>query len=541
MSVPFQYAQDSDGELLKIAARGQEVLTNPLANRGTAFTLEERKTLGLTGLLPSGVMTMTDQLKRVYAQYSAQPDDLAKYLYLNHMHDRNEVLYFRLIAEHIEEMLPIVYTPTIGKAIEEYNHWYDRPRGIYLSIDDPEDMEQALGQLGHGPDDVDLIVATDAAGIHPHRVLPVILDVGTDNMERLNDDGYLGVRHPRVRGERYDAFVQQYVETAHRMFPHALLHWEDFAAGNATRILNKYRDDYCTFNDDIQGTAAVVVAAVLSAVKASGTPLSKHRIVIHGAGSAGTGIANLLVQLMVSQGLDEETARSHFWGLGSRGLLRDGLRLRDFQQPFARSKEELEGWTTDAPDQYTLSDVVRNVHPTILIGCSAQTGAFTEEIVKTMSAHCDRPVIMPLSNPTRKAEALPSDILKWTEGRALVATGSPFKPVMVNGVTYQIAQANNALVFPGIGLGAIAVRASRVTKGMIAAAAEAAAMHVDNRVMGASLLPSIKTLRPLSASVAIAVAQQAMEEGVATEATDNPVEKVFSAMWQPRYPRVEVI
>ena len=285
----------------------------------------------------------------------------------------------------------------------------------------------------------------------------------------------------------------------------------------------------------------MVVAAVLSAVKASGTPLSKHRIVIHGAGSAGTGIANLLVQLMVSQGLDEETARSHFWGLGSRGLLREGLRLRDFQQPFARSKEELEGWTTDAPDQYTLSDVVRNVHPTILIGCSAQTGAFTEEIVKTMAAHCDRPVIMPLSNPTRKAEALPSDILKWTEGRALVATGSPFKPVMVNGVTYQIAQANNALVFPGIGLGAIAVQASRVTNGMIAAAAEAVAMHVDNRVMGASLLPSIKTLRPLSASVAIAVAQQAMEEGVATEATDTPVEKVFSAMWQPRYPRVEVI
>lgn len=429
-------------------------------------------------------------------------------------------------------------------------------------------MEQALAQLGHGPDDVDLIVATDAegilgigdqgvggvaitvgklavytaaAGIHPHRVLPVILDVGTDNMERLNDDGYLGVRHPRVRGERYDEFVQQYVETAHRMFPHALLHWEDFAAGNATRILNKYRDDYCTFNDDIQGTAAVVVAAVLSAVKSSGIPLNDHRIVIHGAGSAGTGIANLLVQLMVSQGADEKTARSHFWGLGSHGLLREGLRLRDFQQPFARSKEEFEGWTLDSPDQYTLGDVVRNVHPTILIGCSAQPGAFTEDIVKTMAAQCERPVIMPLSNPTRKAEALPSDVLTWTDGRALVATGSPFKPVMVNGVTYQIAQANNALVFPGIGLGTIAVRASRVTSGMIAVAAEAVAMHIDNRVVGASLLPSIKSLRPLSASVAIAVAQQAMEEGVATEVTDNPVEKVFSAMWQPRYPRIAVV
>ena len=292
--------------------------------------------------------------------------------------------------------------------------------------------------------------------------------------------------------------------------------------------------------DTPQGTAAVVVAAVLSAVKSSGIPLSKHRIVIYGAGSAGTGIANLLVQLMVSQGVDEKTARSHFWGLGSRGLLREGLRLRDFQRPFARSKKELEGWILDSPDQYTLNDVVRNVHPTILIGCSAQPGAFTENIVTTMVSHCERPVIMPLSNPTRKAEALPSDILKWTDGRALVATGSPFKPVMVNGVTYQIAQANNALVFPGIGLGAIAVRASRVTSGMIAAAAEAVALRADSRVVGASLLPSIKNLRPLSASVAIAVAEQAMEEGVATEVTDNPVEKVFSAMWQPRYPRIAV-
>lgn len=568
MSVPFEYTHDEHGELLRIGARGQDVLSNPFANRGTAFTTEERKALGLNGLLPSGVMTIADQLKRVYAQYEAQPDDLAKYLYLNHMHNRNEVLYYRLLAEHIEEMLPIVYTPTIGRAIEEYSHWYDRPRGIYLSIDDPEGMEEALGQLGHGPDDVDLIVTTDsegilgigdqgvggvaitvgklavytaAAGIHPHRVLPVVLDVGTDNMERLNDDGYLGVRHPRVRGERYDEFIDRYVRTASTMFPHALLHWEDFGAANATRILNKYRDDYCTFNDDIQGTAAVVVAAILSAVKTSGTRLDQHRIVIHGAGTAGTGIANLLVRLMVSQGIDEDRARSQFWGLGSRGLLREGLRLRDFQQPFARPADELSRWKLDVPGQYGLRDVVRNVHPTILIGCSAQAGAFDEKVVRMMADDCERPVIMPLSNPTRKAEALPEDIMKWTDGRALVATGSPFKPVEFGGTTYQIAQANNALVFPGIGLGVIACRASRVTSGMIAAAAEAVALHVDSRARGASLLPSISSLRPLSASVAIAVAEQAVEEGVATVPCDNPVDAVFSAMWQPRYPRFEVV
>lgn len=568
MKHAYEFVSSPDGEVLRIAARGLEVLSNPMINRGTAFTAEQRKALGLSGLMPSGVMEMSDQLKRVYRQYRSQPDPLSKYLYLNTMHDRNEVLYFRLLAEHIDEMLPIVYTPTIGQAIEEYSHWYHRPRGIYLSIDDPDNMEAALQSMGHGSDDVDLIVATDsegilgigdqgvggvaitvgklavytaAAGIHPHRVLPVVLDVGTDNLELLNDDGYLGVRHARVRGARYDEFIERYVETASRLYPNALLHWEDFGASNATRILQKYRQDYRTFNDDIQGTAAVVVAALVSAVKASGTRLPDHRIVIHGAGTAGIGIANLTLRLMTQMGIDADLARTHFWGLGSRGLLREGIRLRDFQQPFARSQEELKGWKLDTPGQYELRDVVRNVKPTILIGCSAQAGAFSQDIVTMMAKNCPRPVIMPLSNPTSRAEALPSDLLHWTDGNALIATGSPFGQVHHDGVDYDIAQANNALVFPGIGLGVIASRASRVSSGMIAAAAKALSRTVNSRIRGASLLPAIDQLRPISARVALAVARTAQEEGLAEAEITNPVQTIFDSMWRPEYPRIEVV
>ncbi|MDN6513581.1 MAG: NAD-dependent malic enzyme [Acidipropionibacterium jensenii] len=564
----FEFGFDGHGEVLRIAARGSEVLANAVINRGTAFSAQERKALGLKGLLPSGVTTMEDQLKRVYVQYRAQRSPLDKYLFLNTLHDRNEVLYYRLLSEHIEEMLPIVYTPTIGQAIPEYSHWYHRPRGVYLSIDDPEGIEDALLSMGHGPDEVDLIVATDsegilgigdqgvggvaitigklavytaAAGIHPHRVLPVVLDTGTDNLDLLNDEVYLGVRHARVRGERYDAFIDRYVTTAHRLFPHAMLHWEDFGASNATRILNKYRDDYCTFNDDIQGTAAVVAAAVMSAVQVSGTPLADQRIVIHGAGTAGIGIARLLVQMMCQDGVDPETARSRVWGLGSRGLLREGIAVRDFQQPFARSAAELAGWTLDLPGHYELADVVRNVHPTILIGCSAQPGAFTEQIVRDMAQSCQRPIIMPLSNPTDRAEASPADLISWTSGRALVATGSPFPPVQYNGVSYRIAQANNALVFPGIGLGVTAARATRISDSMITAAVRTVARSVDPRPAGASLLPEISGLLPLSAQVGLAVALAAQKEGLATAPLDNPVQAIYDAIWRPDYPRVKAI
>jgi len=544
------------------------VLNNPMINFGTAFTTEQRESLGLTGLMPSAVVGMEAQLRRVYRQYSHEPTDLAKYIYLSTMQDRNETLFYRLLTENIEEMLPIVYTPTIGKAIQEYSHWYHKPRGVYLNIDHPEDIVNSLQADGRGADDIDLIVVTDsegilgigdqgvggvaitvgklsvytaAAGIHPHRVLPVVLDTGTDNLDLLNDPGYLGIRHARVRGEEYDQFVRSFVDAVTECFPHALLHWEDFAAGNAHRILARYRDEICTFNDDIQGTAGVVVAALLSAVRTTRSRLEDHRIVIHGAGTAGVGIANLLVDVMVSEGMTRAEATRHFWGLSSHGLLIEGGRQRDFQAPFARPRNEVDNWKLDVPGEYRLADVIRNVQPTILIGTSAQAGAFTRPIVTDMAAHCERPIIMPLSNPTARAEALPSDLLDWTDGAALIATGSPFEPVVHNDVTYNIAQANNALIFPGIGLGVITSLASRVTDTMIAAAAAAVASAVTDRRPGASLLPTMTQLRSISARVAVAVAEVAEKEGLAGRELTTPIQEVYDNMWQPVYPEVEVI
>lgn len=555
-------------DLVRISCRGRDVLNHPMINFGTAFTHEQREALGLTGLLPHAVISLDAQLRRVYSQFSKEPSDLAKYVYLNTMQDRNEHLFYRLLTDNIEEMLPIVYTPTISQAIESYSHWFHKPRGIYLDIDHPDAILGELLAENRGADDIDLIVVTDsegilgigdqgvggvaitigklsvyvaAAGIHPHRVLPVVLDTGTDNLELLNDPAYLGVRHARVRGERYDAFVQRFVDEVQACFPNALLHWEDFAASNAHRILARYRDEICTFNDDIQGTAGVVVAAILSAIQTAHTPLAEQRIVIHGAGTAGIGIAQLLVDVMVSQGMDRDQAMKRFWGLSSRGLLLEGGRLRDFQEPFARPVADVTDWKLDTPGHYELADVVRNVKPTILIGSSAQTDAFTEPIVREMANHCARPIIMPLSNPTARAEARPADLLAWTDGRALIATGSPFAAVELDEVRYEIAQANNALIFPGIGLGVIVSKASRVTDTMIAAAAGAIASAATDRKPGASLLPAMTQLRAISARVAVAVAEQAAAEGLAANPLTDPIQQVYDAMWQPEYPEVVVI
>lgn len=564
----FEFQTTPEGEVVRIYVRGQDVLSNPLINFGTAFTPEERWKLGLEGLLPSRTLPIEQQCKRTYLQYMQQPDDLSKYMYLNAMHDRNEILFYRLLSDHLKEMLPIVYTPTIGEAIKLYSQYFHRPRGIFLSIDNPDGIEAALSAYGHSADEVDLIVATDsegilgigdqgiggiaitvgklavytaAAGIHPRRVLPVVLDTGTDNLALLNDEGYLGVRHARVRGERYDEFIAKYVEVATRLFPHAMLHWEDFGASNAHRILDKYRGECCTFNDDIQGTAAVVVAAVLSALRTAEQDLRDQRIVIHGAGTAGVGIADLLCDIMVSQGLTPEEARSRFYCLGSRGLIREGIRMRDFQEPYARSAKELKGWDLEHKGQVELADVIENVQPSILIGTSAQAGCFTEEIVRNMAAHVARPIIMPLSNPTSLAEALPVDLLQWTEGRALIATGSPFDPVAYAGITYDIAQANNALVFPGIGLGVSTCRASRVSDGMIAAATMAVADATEVRGPGSAVLPGMDELRMVSARVALAVIDAAQREGLATVEIENPIQAVYDNMWRPDYPKVEVV
>lgn len=539
-----------------------------MINQGTAFTHEERAALGITGLLPGGVMSMEEQIRRVYKQYQSEPTNLAKYTYLNSMRDRNEFLFYRLLTDHIEEMMPIIYTPTIGEAIQEYSHWFHRPRGIYLDIDNPELIESSLLQDRTPAEDIELIVVTDsegilgigdqgvggvaitigklsvyvaAAGVHPHHVLPVVLDTGTDNLDLLSDPAYLGVQHPRVRGEEYDEFINKFVKAVKKLFPNAMLHWEDFAAGNATRILNRYRDEICSFNDDIQGTASVVVAAILSAIRSSGTKICEQQIVINGAGSAGIGIANQLVNVMMTEGISEKEARSKFWGLSSRGLLvEDGI-LRDFQAPFARSREEVSGWDVENPRKITLAEVVENTQPTILIGTSAQAGAFTEKIVKKMAEKVERPIIMPLSNPTTKAEATPENLINWTDGRALIATGSPFDPVEYKSTTFHIAQANNALVFPGIGLGVIVCKAEKVSDNMIAAASSAVANAVTDRRLGASLLPPINHLRSISAQVAIAVVEAAKAEGLARKEVPSPIEAVYKNTWKPIYPKVEVV
>ena len=566
---PYELGSAAEGYPIRIRARGRSVLTNPMINRGTAFTTEQRQALGLQGLLPSGVSTLEGQLRRVYAQYRRQPDDLAKNVMLGNMRDRNEVLFYRLLAEHLEEMLPIVYTPTVGKAIEQYSHEYRRPRGVFLDVNHPEDVEESLRNFGLDSEDVDLLVATDsegvlgigdqgvggvdisigklavyiaAAGLHPRRVIPVVLDMGTDNLRLLNDEMYIGNRHARVRDERYDELIDGYVTAASKLFPYAMLHWEDFGGSNARRILNKYALQVCSFNDDMQGTAAVVLAAAFAGVKAAGTQMRDQRVVIHGAGTAGIGIADMMRDVMIREGLSEQEATRRFWAIDSRGLLTDNYAgpVRDFQQPYARPADEIATWPRRPGDSIALADVVANANPTMLIGTSTQSGAFTEAIVRHMASTVNRPIIMPLSNPTSKAEAVPEDLIRWTDGRALVATGSPFPPVSYGGRTYTIAQSNNALVFPGLGLGVAVVRARRITDAMIAAAADAVAAFADP-TPGAALLPPVTDLRTVSAAVAIAVAQAAEEDGLTEQPLTDPVKHIHQAMWRPEYSSLEPI
>jgi malate dehydrogenase (oxaloacetate-decarboxylating) len=565
---PFELIWTPDGMVVRVRVRGRSVLASPLLNRGTAFTSAEREALGLAGLLPNAVSTMEVQLARVYGQYQRERGDLAKNLYLANLRDRNEVLFYRLLTEHIAEMLPVVYTPTVGTAIERYSLEYGRPRGVYLSVDHPGQIGTAFGNYGLGPDDVDLIVATDsegilgigdwgvggiaialgklalyvaAAGLHPNRIIPAVLDTGTENKALLDDPLYVGKRHPRVRGSRYDELIDAYVATATAMFPRAMLHWEDFGAASAHRILARYAGSCCTFNDDIQGTAAVVLAAALGAVRVAGTSMRDQRVVIHGAGTAGIGIADVLRQVMIAQGLPAGQAASRFWALGSRGLLTSDYAgtMRDFQVPYARQAAEVASWRRDGEGRIGLAEVVARARPTMLIGTSTQPGVFSEPIVTEMAAHAKRPVIMPLSNPTSLSEAHPADLIAWTGGRALIATGSPFDPVAYDGVRYEFAQANNALIFPGLGLGVTVARARRVSDGMLAAAAAALASLCDAATPGAAVLPPVTRLRQVSAAVATAVAQAAQAEGLAQARLDDPAKQVAQAMWTPAYPTIE--
>jgi malate dehydrogenase (oxaloacetate-decarboxylating) len=546
------------------------VLTTPLLNKGTAFTAEEREALGLTGLLPPVITTLDAQVACVYAQYQRLPDALSKNIYLTALHDRNEVLFFRVLSEHLREMIPIVNDRTVGLAMEQYHHECRRPRGVYLSIDHVDEIEQAFSNLSAGSDDIDLILATDAeqilgigdwgvggieisigklaiytaaGGIDPTRVIPVMLDVGTNRASLLADPMYPGNRHARVRGERYDAFIEAYVKAASKLFPKAVLQWEDFGPGNGRRILEKYRGRTCTFNDDMQGTGAIALAAAVSAMRICGTLLRNQRIVILGAGVAGIGVADLLREVMIDEGLTPEEATKRFWCVDLHGLLTSdmGDRLQDYQASYARPAAEVKTWKQNEPGAPTigLAEVVRQVRPTMLIGTSGSAGAFTEAIVRQMAKYSERPIVFPLSSPAVFAEATPGDLIAWTDGRALIATGSQFTPVTHKGITHVVGQASNAMLYPGLGLGTIVSRARLISVGMLAAAANALSSLVAVRLPGASLLPHIDDLRSVTVTVAVAVAEAAVLEGLATVELADIVQQVEDAMWQPEYRRIQ--
>jgi malate dehydrogenase (oxaloacetate-decarboxylating) len=559
--------------------RGRQLLADPHLNRGVAFTEEERSALGLVGLLPPRVLTLGEQEDRALDQYNSQPTDMAKNVFLALLQDRNEVLFYRLVSDHLTEMMPIVYTPTVGDAIAHYSHEYRRPKGVFLSVNRPEDIEASLAATGLGADDVDLIIATDGesilgmgdwgvgginislgklaiyvlGGIDPRRAIAVMLDVGTNRQSLLDDALYLGNRHTRVTGEAYDAFIDAYVSAATHLFPNALLHWEDLGPSNARRIVEQYQDLALTFNDDMQGTGSIALAAILAGLKFSQSRLKDQRVVIFGSGTAGIGIADRVRDAMVTDGLDPGEATRRFWCIGRHGLLIDSLdSLRDFQRPYARDGEDLEGLATDEAGQVGLLEVVHHVQPTVLIGTSGQPGVFTEDAVRAMAAGCERPIILPLSNPTELSEADPADVVRWTGGRALVATGSPFDPVTYIWTTYMISQANNALMSPGLGLGAITVQAERITDHMLHAAAAAVADQAMRTVPGGAagsapesgspLLPEIESLRDTSLAVAAAVATAAVKDGVARKPLPDPLEETIrSSMWEAEYRPIRAV
>jgi malate dehydrogenase (oxaloacetate-decarboxylating) len=538
-------------------------------NKGTAFTKEEREELGLDGLLPPQVLTLDEQVNRIYEQYSMRTTNLFKNGVLYDLYNRNVVLFYRLLKEHLAEMLPIIYTPTVGDAIQSYSHSYRRPGGLYLSIDDPEGIEKAFYNLGQPKNGIDLIVVTDsesilgigdqgvgginiaigklavytaAAGINPSRVLPVVLDVGTNNQDLIADPIYIGNKFPRVRGECYDDFIDLFIQTARKFFPDVLLHWEDLGNVNARKILDKYGDKILTFNDDIQGTGAVTLAAVMSALKITGASLKDQRIVVFGPGAAGIGIADQIADAMLLEGLTRDEAYGCFWAIDYRGLLTDETPdVLHFQKPYVRQADEVKNWDINEDGIISLMEAVQRVKPTILIGTSGQAGAFTEDIVIEMAKHVERPVIMPMSNPTSLAEAVPENLIKWTDGKALIATGSPFANVEYNGVSYEIGQSNNAFVFPGLGLGAIVAKAEVISKGMFAAAAYAVARMSDTSTPGASLLPSIEKLHEVSKYVAIEVANVAIHEGIARADIQDVEAAIENAMWKPEYKKINSV
>ncbi len=550
-------------QTVRTALSGYELLNDPLLNKGTAFTEAERDAFELHGLLPPHVATLDYQLKRRLDAFRKLGSDMQKYVFLRGLQDTNETLFYALLTRNIEEMMPIVYTPTVGLGCQQFSSIFRKPRGLFLSYPHKDDVRRILGNPRF--DGVEAIVVSDGerilglgdqgaggmgipigklalytacAGLHPATTLPIILDVGTDSREHLDDPQYIGWQHKRMRGDAYDAFVATFVDAVRERWPHVLLHWEDFAIGNANRLLARYRDSLCTFNDDIQGTAAIAVGTLLSAINVTGTPLKEQRVAVFGAGSAGTGICALLWRAMVDAGLPEPEARSRFFLVDRDGLLVDSMTgLQPFQAPFAQKRAALSSWILASPDRIGLGDVVVNARPTVLIGTSGQPHAFHEAAVRAMADRVRRPVIFPLSNPTERAEATPQELLEWTEGRAVIGTGSPFPPIQRNGRDFRVDQTNNAYVYPGIGLGAIAAKAHRISDGMFLAAARTIAeMSPAKHDPQANLLPPLVRSRELSFHVAIAVAKAAQADGLAAVVSDEALTAAVKAkMWEPVY------
>jgi malate dehydrogenase (oxaloacetate-decarboxylating) len=557
---PFQLGAD---KVIRTHLTGFGLLMNPRLNKGTAFTEEERDAFSLHGLVPPHIGTLENQRERRRIALRNRGSSFGKYRLMRDLQDNDETLFYSFIEHNVEELLPIVYTPAVGEGCQRFSEIWRKPRGLFLSYPNKKRIEQILSHPRY--DDIRCIVVSDGerilglgdqgaggmgipigkmalytalGGIPPEHCLPILLDVGTDNEALLHDPIYIGWRHERIRGQEYDDFVETFVSAVERRWPHILLQWEDFAGVNASRLLERYRDRLCTFNDDIQGTAAVTTATILAAVHATGIPLHQQTIAMFGSGSAGIGIINLLISAMKEQGLSEAEARKRIFAFNRYGLIVEGCRgIRPEQQQLVRKREDVEGWQLSGGEDISLLDVVRNAKVTVLAGVSAQPGAFTEEIVREMVRHTDRPVIFPLSNPTSKSEADPADLLRWSDGRALVGSGSPFPPVEVNGRMVRISQINNSYIFPGLALGILVSKADRVTDNMIMAAAKTlAALSPARNDKNDALLPPIADSRKVGMIVGEAVAHQAVADGVAEPANGESVkERIKEYMWEAVY------
>ncbi|MCG0012046.1 NAD-dependent malic enzyme [Vibrio parahaemolyticus] len=555
---------NNDKRPLYIPYAGPALMATPLLNKGSAFSAEERSSFNLEGLLPETTETIQEQVERAYQQYKSFESDMDKHIYLRNIQDTNETLFYRLVQNHISEMMPIIYTPTVGAACENFSNIYRRGRGLFISYPNRDRIDDLLNNAANH--NVKVIVVTDGerilglgdqgiggmgipigklslytacGGISPAYTLPIVLDVGTNNPQRLADPMYMGWRHPRITGPDYDAFVEEFIQAVQRRWPDALIQFEDFAQKNAMPLLERYKDRICCFNDDIQGTAAVTVGSLLAACKAAGTQLSKQRITFLGAGSAGCGIAEAIIAQMVSEGISDEKARSQVYMVDRWGLLQEGMpNLLDFQQRLVQKHSNTKEWENEG-NGFSLLDVIRNAKPTVLIGVSGAPGLFSQEVIEEMHKHCKRPIVFPLSNPTSRVEATPNDIIRWTNGEALVATGSPFDPVVHEGRTYPIAQCNNSYIFPGIGLGVLAVNAKRVTDEMLMESSRALATCSPLAINGrGALLPPLEEIHLVSKKIAFAVAKKAIEQGVALEITDEALnDAIDQAFWQPVYRR----